>query len=70
MFDEFGMTLLISAVSHDAAPIFQIMKILRMLKFLLANKHAGIQKRNGYFNFVCTTNKDDSDIIDKIMYIQ
>ena len=65
VFNEFGSTSLINAVSRDAAPIFQIMKILRMLVFLLANKYVLPEIQNGQFNSVRTTNKNGCDIIFK-----
>ena len=68
-FDEFGSISLINAVSRDAAPIFQIMKILRMLAFLLANKYVLPKIQNGHLNSVRTTNKNGCDITNKKIYI-
>ena len=69
MFDEFGSISLINAVSRDAAPIFQIMKFLRMLAFLLANKYVWPKIQNGHLNSVRTTNKNGCDITNKKIYI-
>ena len=49
----------IGAVSRDAAQFFQKMIFLRMLLFLLANKHEWSTKQNGLNNYVRTANQNE-----------
>ena len=60
---EFRWIAGMDAVSRDAAPIFLIMKILRMLLKMLANKNERCAKQNGRINYVLTTNKNESEAI-------
>ena len=47
------------AVSRDAAQNFQIIFFLRMLLFLLANKHEWPEEHNSQNNYVRTRNKNE-----------